>query len=143
MVAMKNVFIHFRQFGICLKPKKCTLFASSIVWCGHIISEEGCGINAEYLRAVQEIPAPTNAATLRQFLASCNWVRDSIPNYAVIVAPLQELLKAALAERSKKTTRVALKKDIVDRWTSFLQAEAFLNIKAAVEKADVFSSFEG
>ena len=43
-----------------------------IAWCGHIVNEHGCGINEEYLQAVQKIPEPKNAATLRQFLASCN-----------------------------------------------------------------------
>ena len=91
LVAMKSVFLRLRQYGIFLKPRKCTLFAQSIVWCGHRISKEGCGINSEYLQAVQDIPAPLNAATLRQFLASCNWVRDSIPNYALIVSPCSVL----------------------------------------------------
>ena len=99
LIAMKEVFLRLRQYGIFLKPRKCTLFATSIVWCGHVISEAGCGINAEYLRALQEIPEPLNAATLRQFLASCNWVRDSIPNYAVVVSPLQELLKIVLGDK--------------------------------------------
>ena len=117
-----------------MKPKICTLFSTSIVWCGHVISEAGSGINAEYLRAIQEIPEPLNAATLRQFLASCNWVRDSIPNYAVIVFTLQDLLKAVLAECSRKTTRVASKKCLGDKWTE-VEAAAFKNIKVAVERA--------
>ena len=134
VIAMKAVFLRLRKFGIFLKPRKCTLFATSIVWCGHVISEAGCGINEEYLHALQDIPEPLNAASLRQFLASCNWVRDSIPNYAVVVAPLQELLKIVLAECSRKTTRVACKKVLGERWTT-REAAAFVDIKAAVRKA--------
>ncbi len=134
LVAMQSVFLRLRQYGIFLKPRKCTLFAQSIVWCGHRISKEGCGINSEYLQAVQDIPAPLNAATLRQLLASCNWVRDSIPNYALIVSPLQELLKKVLADCSRKTTRVACKKSLGEHWTA-VEAGAFENIKAAVARA--------
>ncbi len=134
VIAMKAVFLRLRKFGIFLKPKKCTLFATSIIWCGHVISEAGCGINEEYLQALQDIPEPLNAAALRQFLASCNWVRDSIPNYAVVVAPLQDLLKTVLAECSRKTTRVACKKILGERWTT-REAAAFVDIKAAVKKA--------
>ena len=115
LVAMKKVFLRLRQYGIFLKPRKCTLFAQSIVWCGHRISKEGCGLNSEYPQAVQDILAPLNAATLRQFLAYCKWVRDSIPNYAIIVSPLQELLKKVLAECSRKITRVACKKSLVEQ----------------------------
>jgi len=134
LVAMQSVFLRLRQYGIFLKPRKCTLFAQSIVWCGHRISKEGYGINSEYLQAVQDIPAPLNAATLRQFLASCNWVRDSIPNYALIVSPIQELLKKVLADCSRKTTRVACKKSLGEHWTA-VEAGAFENIKAAVARA--------
>ena len=56
----------------------------------------------EYLEAVQKIPEPQNATTLRQFIASCNWVRDSILNFAKIVAPLQRVLKNALAQSMQK-----------------------------------------
>ena len=104
------------------------------MWCGHVISEAGCGINEEYLHALQAIPESLSAASLRQFLASCNWVRDSIPNYAVVVAPLQDLLKTVLAECSRKTTRVACKKILGERWTT-REAAAFVDIKAAVQKA--------
>ena len=76
------------------------------------MNEHDCGINEEYLQAVQNIPEPKNAATLHQFLASCNWVRDFIPNFAAIVAPLQRVLKEALARCKRKTTRVAVKQDI-------------------------------
>ena len=58
LVAIEIVWEHFRHYGIFLKAKKCELFAKSIVWCGHIVNEHGCGINSEYPQAVQSIPEP-------------------------------------------------------------------------------------
>ena len=51
-----------------------------------------------------------------------------------MVSPLQELLKIVLAECSRKTTRVACKKILGERWTA-RDAAAFVDIKDAVKKA--------
>ena len=72
---IKKVFQRLRRFRIYLKPAKCELFASRVLWCGHLIDAEGIAINPAFISAVNEIPVPENAATLRQFLASANWVR--------------------------------------------------------------------
>ena len=84
--------------------------------------------------SIQNVLELLNDTTLRQCMASCNWVRDSIPNYAVIVSPLQDLLKTVLADCSRKTTQVASKKSLGDKWTA-VEATVFVNIKVAVECA--------
>ena len=61
-------------------------------------------------------------------------MRDSIPNYGIIVSLLQEFLKKVLADCSRKTTRVACKKSLGEQWTA-VEAEAFEKIKAAVARA--------
>ena len=93
------------------------------------------------MQAVQHIPEPKNAATLRQFLASCNWIRDCVPNFASTVAPLQQILKEALSDCKRKTTRVVAKKDIGDRWMES-QAEVFIAIKAAVAQVVVLAHLQ-
>ena len=52
----------------------------------------------------------------------------------MIVSPLQELLKTVLSECSRKTTRVASKKSLGDRWAA-VEAAAFVNLKVAVARA--------
>ena len=70
---IKEVFQRLRRFRIYLKPAKCELFASRVLWCGHLIDAEGIAVNPAFISAVNDIPVPENAATLRQFFASANW----------------------------------------------------------------------
>jgi hypothetical protein len=131
---IRELFQRLRKFGIFLKPSKCELFSTQVLWCGHLIDAEGITINPAFLTAVREIPVPENAATLRQFLASANWVRNRIPQFATLVHPLQELLVQALAQCKRKTSRVAAKASLKDLWTE-AHASAFHKIKEGVANA--------
>ena len=95
---IRELFQRLRELGIFLKPSKCELFSKQVLWCGHLIDEEEITINPAFLSAVREIPVPENAATLRQLLASANWVRNRIPQFATLVTPLQELLAQELSK---------------------------------------------
>ena len=110
------------------------LFSKQVLWCGHLIDEEGISINPAFLSAVREIPVPENAAALRQFIASANWVRNRIPQFATLVTPLQDLLVQALSTCKRKTSRVATKALLKDVWTD-LHDKAFTNIKEGVANA--------
>jgi hypothetical protein len=131
---IKELFQRLRKFGIFLKPSKCELFSTQVIWCGHLIDTEGISINPAFLSAVREIPVPENAATLRQFLASANWVRNRIPQFSTLVHPLQDLLVQTLAHCKRKTSRVAAKALLKDLWTEE-HATAFQNIKEGVANA--------
>ena len=70
------------------------------------------------ISAVNDIPVLENAATLRQFLASYNWVCGRIPSFTELATPLQELLVKSLASCKRKTARVAAKALLKDEWTA-------------------------
>jgi hypothetical protein len=58
------------------------------------------------IESLLSLPEPENAANLQKFLCGANWIRSSIPEYAMEVAPLQELMgeimrTTGLAKRSK------------------------------------------
>ena len=101
--------MRFREFGIKIKPTKCNQFATSILWCGVVIDKNGTSINPATVEAAQSIVPPENAAQLQQFLASCNWIRNFIPEYAQAISPLQNLLNAALARAKRRNARTARK----------------------------------
>ena len=78
------------RYGLKLQRKKCTLFAKALVWVGHHVSAAGVSVNPEFVRTLLDIPSPTTAADLQQFLAVANWIRGRIPEYATVVTPLQD-----------------------------------------------------
>ena len=117
---IKEVFQRLRRFRIYLKPSKCELFASRV--------------NPAFISAVNDIPVPENVATLRQFLASANWVRGRIPRFSELATPLQEFLVKSLAKCKRKTSRVAAKTLLRDDWTT-VHDESFRAIKDGVTNA--------
>jgi len=58
-----------------------------------VVDREGLRTDPEKVRAILEIPPPTNLATLRRFLGMVSWYRRFIPNIATVTGPLNDLLK--------------------------------------------------
>ena len=79
------------------------------------------------MSAVRDIPVPENAATLRQFLASANWVRNRIPQFATLVTPLQDV--------QKKNYTGGFESFVKKRLDSHSHAKAFNEIKEGVANA--------
>ena len=135
VVVIREVFLRLRQFGIKIKPTKCNLFAKSILWCGMIIDEEGLKINPATVEAAQSMVPPSNAAQLQQFLASCNWVRNFIPAYAQLIAPLQDLLNTALSKAKRRNARTARKVSLSEAGWRTEHDESFHALKEALVNA--------
>ena len=60
---------------------------------GHIISASGIKPNPEKIKAIVELPRPTNILGLQSFLGLVAFVRKFIPNCSKLIAPLTALLK--------------------------------------------------
>jgi hypothetical protein len=83
------------------------LFATTVQYCGRLITKDGerfDSINMELLQTVQE---PQNDADLVQYFAAVNWMRSAIPNYSKRVAPLQAALAKVLENESRRTKKAA------------------------------------
>jgi len=65
------------------------------------------------VESLSSLPEPENAANLQKFLCGANWIRSSIPEYAMEVAPLQELMgeimRSTGSAKSSKLRSVQLK----------------------------------
>jgi hypothetical protein len=90
---LQAVFSRLAENGLKLKPSKCELLMSSVVYLGHVISEDGISTDPEKTRAVTKWPAPKNIKELRQFLGFAGFYRRYVEHYAQIVEPLNDLLK--------------------------------------------------
>ena len=133
--AIEAVFVQMRRYGIKLKPSKCELFARVIVWCGWQVSEKGVGVNPEFVATVCEMVPPTDGAQLQQFLASCNWLRSKIPQYAELVSPLQALLTKGLKGQPKRNKHYARKVNLLDLGWTAEHDKAYAAIKDALRDA--------
>eukprot|EP00644_Phytophthora_capsici_P011253 jgi/Phyca11/110392/e_gw1.18.776.1 len=107
LIKLERLFELLDFFGFKLSVKKSKLFQSEVRWCGKIISGTGVRHDPERVRALQNLPYPTTAGELQQFLCATNWMRESLIDYARKTRPLQDVLDRALANAAKRTKRVA------------------------------------
>ena len=61
------VFKCFREFNLKLKPSKCNLFQSEIIYLVHHISKEGVHSSKDNVCAIEEFPMPETFMQVRAF----------------------------------------------------------------------------
>lgn len=93
MKVLEEVLKRLRDYGLFVKPKKCTFAAPEIKLLGHIIGRNGISPDPAKVEAVASFPDPTSKTELRAFLGLVNYYRNYIPNCSVIMAHLNYLLR--------------------------------------------------
>ena len=96
-----------------------------ITFMGHRITENGLHSDPEKVRAIMDMPPPTNLEELRRYLGVVNYLGKFLPNATNTLSPLQNLLK----------------KDVSWTWSS-AQQEAFETIKKLVTSSPVLSFYD-
>ena len=64
---LRVVFEHFREFNLKLKPSKCNLFQSEIIYLAHHISKEGMRPSKDNVCMIEEFPMPEAFTQVRAF----------------------------------------------------------------------------
>lgn len=90
---LDDVFNCLLQQQFYLKQSKCSFAQSSIAYLGHIVSAQGVGPDPEKISAMVDWPKPTTLKQLRGFLGLTGFYRKFVRNYAIIAAPLTDLLR--------------------------------------------------
>ena len=74
---------HFEHLRLCLErcqqgrlslnPVKCAFGVTSGTLLGHIVSWDGIAVDLDEVKAIMEVPPPTNAKALSRFLGQIRW----------------------------------------------------------------------
>ena len=95
LVRLEAVFERLKWAGLSMKASKCTLFATSAEYLGHVMSREGLRMDPKKIAAVKDID-PTSISSLhrvRSFLGLCSYYRKFIKSFSQIASPLHDLTK--------------------------------------------------
>jgi hypothetical protein len=114
---LRQVFERLREYGLRCANAKCRFGVQELPYLGHVIGSECNRPQERHLRQIQDASIPRTKKQLQSFLGLANWVREYVPRFAEIAAPLTDLLHKG------KTFKC----------TPAVQ-EAFDNLKAAIDK---------
>ena len=122
---LKQVLDRIRGYGMKLNRSKCEFRRNSISYVGHVLTGQGVKPDPEKVRAVKEMPPPTNVKELQTLLGFVQYLAKFIANLSEITAPLRQLLE----------------KDIQWHWDSEQQS-AFELLKEKVSNAPVLRYYD-
>ena len=114
--------------GLKLKPSKCNLFKSEIVYLGHRVIAEGIHPDRKGIVAIQEMAVPKMVIGVRKFVGLMSHYQKFIKGFTNIARPLNKFM---LGENAKK-----MKEKIV--WMDECQV-AFNKLKEALSTALVLA----
>ena len=95
------VLNRLRSAGLKLKPKKCHLFRTEVLFLGYKISQNGIHTDPAKIKSVKEFPVPKDTNGVRKFLGLTNYYRKFVENYAKLAYPLNRLLDQDSGGRKK------------------------------------------
>ena len=138
MDLLETMDIYFHRcscFKIKLKITKCEFWLKSLEWCGHLVSEKGISIAPSKLKALDTVPVPENGGELMQFICSINFLRNKLPLFTQMIAPLREILNECLNKSKRRTKQNAARVLLKDVGWSEKHTRAFQKCKQSLRDA--------
>ena len=123
--AFKALMERARQRCLKLNPTKVKFKMPSVAYMGHIISAKGLQTDPEKVKAVVQMPVPTDVAGVQRLLGLVNYLSKFTPHLSSVCEPLRRLVDR-------------------DRPFSWLPQhdEAFKEIKALISSAPTLKFFD-
>nr|XP_047141340.1 uncharacterized protein K02A2.6-like [Hydra vulgaris] len=122
---LESVLRILKESGLTLKASKCSFMQPKVVFCGFIISQEGCRPTTQNVEAVMDAPRPTNIKELRAFLGMANYYNAYLPRMASFTEPLHNLMR----------------KNVFWKWSRDSE-EAFQKVKTMLCNAPLLAHFD-
>ena len=89
---LTSVMDRLEQYGMKLKPKKCQLLKSSVIFLGKCVSSEGVQVPTHDIDRVVNWTRPACKRDVQSFIGVMNFHRDHIPSFATIAKPLYDVM---------------------------------------------------
>ena len=90
---IEKVLKRLSDANLKLKISKCNFFTDSIKFLGYNLTSQGLKLDEDRTEDIRKLPYPKGKRNLQALLGMLNYFRVLVPGYAIIAAPLYELLK--------------------------------------------------
>ena len=80
-----------RKLNLTLYPQKVKLRLSKVPFMGHLLTANGIVTDPNKVRAIKDIPTPTDVTSLKRFLGMVNDLSKFLPNLSSVSEPLHRL----------------------------------------------------
>ena len=114
-----------RTCNVKFNRSKLQIKVTKTSYLGHILTPDGIKADPGKVKAILEMPAPTDAKAVQRFIGLVNYPSKFVPNFSSLTEPLRTLQKA----------------DVEWTWTMQHQ-QAFEAIKAKISSAPVLRFFD-
>ncbi|KAL7881030.1 hypothetical protein SRHO_G00032840 [Serrasalmus rhombeus] len=87
-----QVLKKLQEEGLTLNGEKCEFRKDSIYFLGHRVSVDGVTPDHEKIKAIQEMPAPTDVGGVKRLMGMANYLSKFLPHLASYTRPIKDLL---------------------------------------------------
>ncbi|MCG7876437.1 MAG: RNase H-like domain-containing protein [Candidatus Thiodiazotropha endolucinida] len=98
------------DIGLTLNKDKCVIGVSSVTYIGHVLTQEGIKPDESKLKAISEMPAPTDKKGVMRLLGTVNYLAKFVPDMSQITEPIRMLLRQDVEFEWNSEQEVAFKK---------------------------------
>ena len=116
---MRVVFDRLREHELKLKPSKCNLFKTEIIYLAHHISKDGVKPSHQNVAFIVKCDVPKTYMGIRSFSGAVGHYRRFIKDFAKIAAPLYDLVIGA--NKDKKSEPVTLTPETLEAFETLKQ----------------------
>ena len=89
---MIEVLKRSRELGLKFNPHKAKLRVPEVSYVGHLFTADGLKPDPEKVKAINEMPAPTDKDGILRFLGTVNYLDKFIEHKADLQGPISQLL---------------------------------------------------
>ncbi|CAB4040527.1 Transposon Ty3-G Gag-Pol poly [Paramuricea clavata] len=96
-----------REKNTTLNADKVKLSCNEVTFMGHLLTDEGLKPDPDKVRAILEMPKPTDVAAVRRLIGFVNYLQRFLPNLSGVYEPLRKLTHNDTAWRSTEEQQLA------------------------------------
>ena len=92
-IKLEKLFQRCKETGIRLNREKMKIRQSSVTFLGHVISKDGLKPDPEKIKAVQEMPRPSDIEGVRRLNGFVNYLAKFLPRLSDVMEPIRQLTR--------------------------------------------------